>query len=131
MVWKFLKDMIYNSSNNNWLFEMANIKKNITGLPMNVWVDEHGASRNVKHNEPRLKIQTDKADKVHGEGIPISISSEPKVLVKRFKAELSDNEINQAKEYIVKHLDILLKHWYQEIDTDELKEILGKEQLNG
>lgn len=122
---------IAEKESDDWLFEMVNIKKQLTGLPVNIWLDEHGASRGTKHNEPRLKFQEDRADKVHGRGIPISISDKPRVLVKTFKAEIGESEINQVKEYIVKHLDLLLKHWYQEIDTDEFKELVKKEQLNG
>ena len=110
------------------LFEMANIQKKITGLPVNLWVDEHGVSRNNEHNLPRLKFQANKSDKVNGEGIPISISANPEILVANAHTELSDAEINMIKVFIINHLELFLEHWLQEIDTDELKEKLKSER---
>lgn len=36
-------------------YEMANLTRQESGQPFDIWVDSAGKSRNSKHNEPRLK----------------------------------------------------------------------------
>ena len=114
------------SENQEMLFEMANIQKKLTNLPVNVWVDEKGAFRDTPHNLPRIKFQNNKSNKVVGEGISISISEDPKILIKDYETELNSYEIGQIKNFIKRNLNMLIKHWNQEIDTDELKQLIKK-----
>ena len=60
-----------------YLTEMANLSSDRTGLPYDIWLDSSGNGRNTSHNLPRLKID------IEGDKIPVSISKEPKILVKR------------------------------------------------
>lgn len=42
------------------LKEMANLLKDKTGLPYDIWIDEQGEDRNIPHHIPRLKVDTNK-----------------------------------------------------------------------
>lgn len=110
------------------LFEMSNIRKKYTRLPVNIWIDDVGAYRQNKHYEPRIKFQADRADKVHESAIPISISKQPKILIDNYKeyTDLNNYEIGQIKNFIIRNYDILIKHWNQEIDSDQFKKLMKK-----
>lgn len=109
---------------NEELYEMSNLTKARTHLPVNVWVDDFGNSRKTPHFTPRIKFQADKSDKAHGPLIPISIERNPKILVKNYKTELNNYEIGQIKNFIIRNHDLLMKHWNQEINIDQLLELL-------
>lgn len=83
------------------LYEMANVNKEDTGLPYNLWIDSAGKDRNTSHNSPRLKVEVD------GELIPVSISDNPTILVNNVKI----TKFNIIKRYIKKYKNVLLKHW--------------------
>lgn len=102
------------------LFEMTNIRKFRTGLPMNIWVDDEGEYRSVKHNVPRIKFQNNTSDKVQGDTIPISIDNEnPQILTKTFKVKLKSSDIEKLKTFIIQNYDELIRIWKQEIDAVE------------
>ena len=109
------------------LFEMSNVRKIDTRLPVNIWLDDHGVSRNNTHNLPRIKFQANKADKVNGKGIPISIDKvKPEILIDNYKdfTELNNYEIGQVKNFIIRNYDLSMKYWNQEIYiTDFLKQV--------
>jgi len=106
------------------LCEFANIPMKYTDLPTNIWLDEHGSARNMKHNIPRLKFQNNHSIKVDGTGIPISISKEPEILIKNSELKISAKDLKEIKQFIINNYDLLMKHWNQEIDTfDFIKEI--------
>lgn len=118
---------MYKEINNNLketedLFEMANLKANRTKLKADLWVEEKGEERKKKDKEPRVKISTIN----HGR-FPISISSNPKPLasLEGFKKEDLDI-INNAKPYIKRNRDILLKLYNGEIDIEDLLDELAK-----
>ena len=109
------------------LFEMSTLRKYQTRLPVNIWIDDQGAFRNVPHNLPRLKFQANKSDKVIGKGIPISISiKKPEILIDNPKTELNSYEIGQIKNFIVRNYKVLMKYWNQEISTEELFKMINK-----
>lgn len=105
-----------------YLVEMALLRKTKTGLPVNIWIDEMGSARNVKHNIPRLKIQNDYNSNRTDNTLSIEISKNPKIL--SGTQNIKDKDINIIYKFIKRNLDLLLKHWNEEIDTDELKELL-------
>ena len=39
------------------LYEHANLRKNTTGQPFDLWVDEFGVDRKTTHNNPRFKVK--------------------------------------------------------------------------
>lgn len=102
------------------LNEMANILKNQTGLPYDIWVDSSGNIRNVQHNLPRLKVTLDKNNR-----IPVSISKEPEVLAKN-KSKEDIPKFRLLVKWMRLNFDSLIKFWNQEIDFDALVDNLKK-----
>lgn len=85
------------------MIEMANVSKNDTGLDYDLWIYSAGIDKKTKHNEPRIKVD------VNGNRIPVSISSNPKILTSdKIKG------FNKIKDYIIKYENVLLKHWNKE-----------------
>lgn len=97
------------------MFEMANVSKQDTGLPYDIWIDSNGKDRNVGHNSPRLKVDVD------GDRIPVSISKDPKILVDK-----KIPKFNQVRDYIIKYLDVFIKHWNKEITDRQALNSLNK-----
>lgn len=94
---------------------MANLLKDKTGLPYDIWIDEQGDDRNIPHHIPRLKVDTKEGR------IPVSIEKEPKILV--------DKDIPKfriVKKWIMKNYDILIKRWNREITNTELRKRIKK-----
>ena len=67
----------------NELFEMANVSKKDTKLPYEIWIDSEGKNRNTKHNYPKVIVD------YNGDRIPVSISENPEILVKKKIPEFS------------------------------------------
>ena len=99
----------------NELFEMANVSKKDTKLPYDIWIDSKGKNRNTKQNYPRLKVDYD------GDRIPVSISDNPKILVKK-----KIPEFPKIKTWIKKYSIVLLQHWNKEITDKEALNQLGE-----
>ena len=112
------------------LLEMANISQNTTGLDVIIWVQTNNTQSTGKHNLPRIKFQNNTATKIQiNELIPISISDEPKILLKNNdlnKIKISQEQINEVKLWIVKNKEILIDYWDEKITTDELFQKLKK-----
>jgi len=85
-------------SKGNIICEMANLPKRITGLPVDLWIDDNGDARKVKHKERRIKFQREKGEPV----FPISVTDDPKILVNK-QTKLSGQELKQIKEFIRTH----------------------------
>ena len=112
------------------LLEMANISQNTTGLDVIIWVQTNNTQSTGKHNLPRIKFQNNTAIKIQiNELIPISISDNPKILLKNNdlnKIKISQAQINAVKLWIVKNKEILIDYWEEKITTDELFQKLKK-----
>ena len=112
------------------LLEMANISQNTTGLDVIVWVQTINTQSTGKHNLPRIKFQNNTSTKIQiNELIPISISDEPKILLKNNdlnKIKISQAQINVIKQWIIKNKEILIDYWEEKITTDELFQKLKK-----
>ena len=112
------------------LLYMGNFSQNATGLDVIVWVQTINTQSNVKHNLPRIKFQNNTATKIQPkELIPISISNNPKILLKNNdlnKIKISQVQINAVKQWIVKNQEILIDYWQEKITTDELFQKLKK-----
>lgn len=120
------KSIVEEILNEEELFEMSNVRKKYTRLPVNIWLDDIGAYRKNTHYGPRIKFQANKSDKVTGMGIPMSISVKPEVLIDDLKTELNSYEIGQVKNFIVRNYDLLMKYWNQEIDILEFLQKVKK-----
>ena len=112
------------------LLEMANISQNTTGLDVIIWVQTNNTQSTGKHNLPRIKFQNNTSTKIQiNELIPISISDNPKILLKNNdlnKIKISQAQINVIKQWIIKNKEILIDYWEEKITTDELFQKLKK-----
>ena len=106
------------------LLGMATISQNTTGLDVIIWVQTNNTQSTGKHNLPRIKFQNNTATKIQiNELIPISISDDPKILLKNNdlnKIKISQTQINGIKQWIMKNKEILIDYWEEKITTDEL-----------
>ena len=105
--------MIINKSNE--LFEMANVSKKDTKLPYDLWIDSEGKNRKSNLYYPRLDVD------YNGDRIPVSISDNPEILVKK---EIP--EFPKIKFWIRKYSIVLLQHWNKEITDKEALNQLGE-----
>jgi hypothetical protein len=101
------------------LFEMSNIRKSESGLPVNIYVSS-GGSVNTRHG-PRIKIMTNSGNKFN----PHQTVS---VMLKR---DITDEDVigyekvlpgvlNSVKQYVNLNFDVLMAYWNDEIGTYEL-----------
>ena len=101
------------------LFEMSNIRKKTSGLPVNIYVSSGGAVN--KQHGPRIKVMTNTGDAFNSYQT-ISI-----MLKKNFTADdiigyhsLPSDVLAAVREYVNLNYDTLLQHWNDEIDSIEL-----------
>lgn len=103
------------------LNEMPNFKKSRTGLAMNLWIEQ---KRNAHNNSPRIKFCRT-TDEIKGNStrdyIPISVSDDPKILVKNhLKITLTQEQFDKLRRWIVANKQPLLKFYNKEIDLPTL-----------
>lgn len=98
------------------LLEMSNLPKDKTGLAYDIWIDSGGEVRKVSHKKPRLKVILNK-----NELVPVSISTEPEILVNK-----SIRKFREVAKWIKINKESLLKFWNKSIDYDELLKNLKK-----
>jgi hypothetical protein len=83
--------------------EMSSIPKRVTGLPVNLWVEEKGNSVQNQHNLNRVKFQNSYGNSVDKSAlVPIGLESLD-VLIKNKNIILSAKELRQIKEFIIKY----------------------------
>jgi len=99
------------------LYEMARFDKEVSGLPMIVWVAPNDGTNTGQHNAPRLKFQDNTSNRVSARGlVPISIdSTNPIILVKNYKTNLPSKDIVKLKQWIIQNYNILLRYWNGEV----------------
>ena len=119
-----LNEKISVKDNPDMLFEMANLSKRFTGLEVIIWLQISNPQSTGKHNLPRIKFQNNTSDKGQlEEGIPMSISDTPEILLKADKlntVKLSSKQVNAVKAWVKEHKDLLISYWNGELATDEL-----------
>ena len=97
-------------------FEMANIRKQESGLPYDIWLDSAGYKRNTPHNVMMIKVNID------NEFIPVIIASQRDIRPqKHFKRE---------KEIILwasDNYNTLFKHWNGELSDRQALNTLAKD----
>lgn len=92
------------------IFGMANINPKKSGLPVVIWADHGGISRNVSNNKPRVKIGN------NNYWASVSISPDPEILSISSNIKKSElDAIVQGIDYLARNCDIFLKH-YNDID---------------
>ena len=119
-----IEELLQTVYTDEMLLEMANISQSTTGLDVIIWVQTNNTQSTGKHNLPRIKFQNNTATKIQiNELIPISISDDPKILLKNNdlnKIKISQTQINGIKQWIMKNKEILIYYWEEKITTDEL-----------
>lgn len=107
------------------LNEMANLSKERTNLSVIVWVQVNNP---MQHNSPRIKFNNAKGNKLVPQNlVPISISDDPQILSKSApKLQISSEEFNNLRKWIIDNKDALLQYWNGEIDTVDLISKLKK-----
>lgn len=101
------------------LFEMACLRKNKTGLPVNIYVDDSGAWRESGHAN-RIKFQRDKGDRpITRDMIPMSIEENPRILVQSPDMELSASDVDAVRQFIRANRILLEKLGNTEIDIED------------
>lgn len=125
-----IEELLQTVYTDEMLLEMANISQSTTGLDVIIWVQTNNTQSTGKHNLPRIKFQNNTATKIQiNELIPISISADPKILLKNNdlnKIKISQTQINGIKQWIMKNKEILIDYWEEKITTDELFQKLKK-----
>lgn len=96
-------------------FEMANLRKQESGLPYDILLDSAGCKRNTLHNEMRIKVSID------NELIPVIIASQRDIRPqKHFKRE------NEIISWASDNYYTLFKHWNNELSDRQALNILAK-----
>ena len=125
-----IEELLQTVYTDEMLLGMATISQNTTGLDVIIWVQTNNTQSTGKHNLPRIKFQNNTATKIQiNELIPISISDDPKILLKNNdlnKIKISQTQINGIKQWIMKNKEILIDYWEEKITTDELFQKLKK-----
>jgi len=89
------------------LDEMSTLRKNRSGLPVNLWLDDSMLYKRGGHAK-RIKFQPDKGDRPTTRNmIPMSIEDDPKVMINA-KTSLSSTEINKIKLFVKMNKDALI-----------------------
>jgi hypothetical protein len=100
------------------LEEMATLKKTVTGLPVNIWVDETKVYAQGGHAK-RIKFQGDYGNNTNRSNLFTMILSkdDPQIPAKQLsKLKLPAKDINAIKTFVKKNADILDKLADERID---------------
>ena len=97
-------------------FEMANLRKQESGLPYDIWLDSAGYKRNTPHNVMRIKVSID------NELIPVIIASQRDIRPqKHFKRE------NEIILWASNNYYTLFRHWNGKLSDRQALNILAKD----
>lgn len=114
---KSLKDFIKEreQGRDDYLFEMANVKKERTKLPMIVWLQ---IRHSMNHSSPIIKFANNTScSLVPCDLISISISDNPEILSKNTRLKISQSDFEELRQWIIRNKESLLKLWNNEIDV--------------
>jgi hypothetical protein len=98
---------------------MATLRKNVSGLPVNLYLDDTGSWSRSGHWK-RIKFQPNTGDRpVTRDMIPMSIGDNPQILVKNARVSLNTKQLEQIKAFVRANKDLLLQLADAEIDIFE------------
>ena len=102
-------------------FEMANVSKDDTGLPYNLWIDSRGKDRQVGHaNSPRIKMEVD------GKLVPVLISDDPKIPESAKKNGAKEpRRFNEVREYVRAYFPVFMAHYLKMISDRQALVLLN------
>lgn len=112
-----LAEMVDDSLNEDCLFEMANISKKKTKLPVIVWVQTKIRTR---HESPRIKFLNSTANKTQTSLlVPLSISDDPKILSRNTQLSISSAQFEEVRQWVIRNRELLMQLWNDDITSDE------------
>jgi hypothetical protein len=89
------------------LEEMATLRKNRSGLPVNLYLDDSMSYKRGGHSK-RIKFQPDKSDHPNTRAmIPMSIGDDPKIMGQLPKMKLSAQDVEKIQAFVKANKDIL------------------------
>lgn len=98
------------------LWEMANLKKSRTGLPVLVYI-----SGNKSSHGPRIKFLDSYADSI-GENwellVPLTVYKNPEIPIEH-KLNIKRKDLEKVKKWVIKNYDLLMALYNDEIDEIE------------
>jgi hypothetical protein len=99
------------------LFLMANIYPEHTGLPFTVWIQSHGEDQ--LQQAARVKVAEGRRPVFMAS---VSVESPVQVLA----GHLDDAQLRLVSEWIDLNLDIILKHWRNEMSSKQALNLLKR-----
>lgn len=121
-----IKKIIENSKlEEECLFEMANVRKSTTGLPVNIW-----ASPAVGRKGLRIKISNDYGNTVDPDETFSMYFDGDNLEIDGDTGKIRSSDLKIIKDYFTKHRAIFQLFWDKKIDDDELKRLLAKASKN-
>lgn len=114
-----------NISSSCILLEMATLRKNVTGLPVNIWVNDCGVYKNSGHSN-RIKFQGDTGDSPISRNMLEMTIDGTKIIGDITKTKLKTRDLNKVKEFVNRNKDLLLKLGEAEIDIFQFKELMKR-----
>jgi len=102
------------------LWSMATLRKNRTGLPVNIWVDEGDGSKQGRHGK-RLKFQINRGDNpIPRNFASMTISNNPRVIGKH---TLSGQDIHAIQNFVLMNKEALEALVDQKIDIEDFLQV--------
>lgn len=114
-----------NIHEDDMLLEMATLRKNVTGLPVNIWVDDCGAYKNSGHSAI-IKFQGDTGDSPISRNMLEMTIDGTRIIGDITKTKLKTRDLNKVKEFVNRNRNLLLKLGEAEIDIFQFKELMEK-----
>lgn len=114
-------------------FLWCDISPKHTSLPVTIYLDEVGiCDLNTPVDFPHFPVKPkimirNNYDTNYWDVIPITISKTPEIMEDGQFIKISDEDIEKVKSFIIKNYDLLMKHWRQEITTDEIYQLFQKD----
>ena len=98
------------------LVEMVDLSKNLTNLPVIVWVD---GPRNVPHGD-RIKFANDYTNKLTGvELIPMKINDGKVPEKLQHKVKIKNKDVDLVSQWLSLNAELILKYMHGDVNTED------------
>ena len=115
-------------SDDDLSFRLGSLAPKSTGLPMVVWIEVKALGSD---QTPRMRFTNTTGDSLLPDSwLPISVEKEnPRILVEDYELNISDEDFEMLKKWIIHNCDTLTDYWNGEIDTVECWENIKDKYL--
>jgi hypothetical protein len=120
--------LVVENDNRGLLIEMARIRKDITGLPCDIYVD-NGPIHSGHEGSPHIKFPPNNECKYSTEFASMSISANPDFFPDnkaKFDSIVKAKLKRKVQVFIINHLEDFILHFNGKISIEELKDRLRK-----